>query len=89
MVFHVTYKFLPEKRADVQARFLKTGAPPPSGVTMIGRWHGVGSHRGFVVAEASDTEVIAKWLHGWTDLMTFEITPVMSDEQLFRVVSEV
>jgi Domain of unknown function (DUF3303) len=86
MVFHVTYRFFPEQRNDVQARFLKTGAPPPSGVTMVGRWHGVGSHQGFVVAEASDAEAIAIWLHGWTDLMAFEVTPVLSDEQLTRVL---
>ncbi len=86
MLFHITYTFAPAQRHDVQARFLETGAPPPSGVTMLGRWHSVGSHRGFVVAESSDTEAIATWLQDWTDLLMFEVTPVLTDEQIRRVI---
>ena len=27
---------------------------------MVGRWHGVGSYKGFVIAEASEAETIAQ-----------------------------
>ena len=87
MTFHITYQFSPEQRDQAQKRFLATGALPPAGVTMTGRWHCAQGHRGFLIAESSDVEGIAKWIQGWTDLLTFEVTPVMNDEQAVRVIS--
>ncbi len=86
MIIHITYQLSPERRNDAQRRFKGTGAPPPSGVTMTGRWHCAQGLRGFIVAETSDAEAIAKWLQEWTDLLSFEVTPVVSDEQLGRVI---
>jgi hypothetical protein len=34
---------------DALARFLETGATPPPGVRLLGRWHGM-SGQGFAVA---------------------------------------
>lgn len=87
MIFHITYTLSPEQRNDTQERFKATGALPPSGVTMRGRWHCVQGHKGFVVAESSDAEAIAKWIHEWTDLLSFEVTPVLNDEQFSRLIS--
>jgi Domain of unknown function (DUF3303) len=39
-----------------------------------------------LVAESSDAEAIAKWTQTWTDLLSFEVTPVVTDEQLARVI---
>ena len=86
MIFHITYQLSPERRNDAQKRFKETGAPPPSGVTMAGRWHCAQGLRGFAIAESSDAEAIAKWLQEWTDLISFEVTPVVNDEQLARVI---
>jgi hypothetical protein len=87
MIFHITYEFSPVQRNDAQKRFKETGAPPPSGVTMIGRWHCVQGHKGFTIAECSDPEAIAKWIQDWADLISFEVTPVLNDEQFTRVIS--
>jgi len=53
---------------------------------MTGRWHCAEGLRGFLVAESSDAEAIAKWTQSWTDLLSFEVTPVVTDEQLARVI---
>ena len=50
---------------------------------MVARRKGL---RGFVVAESSDAEAVAKRLQDWTDLLSFEVTPVVTDEQLARVI---
>ena len=86
MIFHITYTLSPGQRNDAQKRFKTTGAPPPSGVTMTGRWHCAEGLRGFIVAESSDAEAVAKWTQGWTDLLSFEVTPVVTDGQLARVI---
>ena len=49
-------------------------------------WHCAEGLRGFLVAESADAEAIAKWTQSWTDLLSFEVTPVVTDEQLARVI---
>lgn len=86
MIFHITFEYAREQRDRVHERFRETGAPPPDGVNMIGRWHGAAGNRGFLVAESSDAQAIADWLQQWTDLVSFEVTPVLTDEQFNRVL---
>ncbi len=86
MLFHITYEFSPEERDDAQRRFKETGAPPPAGVKMHGRWHSAAGHVGFVVAESSDPVAIGKWMQSWTDLISFEITLVLTDEEVTEVI---
>ena len=86
MTFHITYKLSPDQRNHAQKRFKETGAPPPAGLTMLGRWHSAQGLGGFILAETSDAVVIAKWLQEWTDLLSFEVTPVVNDEQLAGVI---
>lgn len=86
MLFHITYEFSPEQRDNAQERFKETGGLPGDGVTMHGRWHSAAGQVGFVVAESSDAVAIGKWMQGWTDLLSFEITPVFTDEEAIEVI---
>lgn len=82
MLFIVSWSISPERRNSAIERFLKTGGAPPAGVKMLGRWHAVGRMSGFGVAEASDVALIQKWVLDWSDLMSMEIHPAMTDEQI-------
>ena len=86
MLFHITYEVSPQDRNQVQKRFKETGALPPEGVTMQGRWHSAAGHIGFLVAESSDAVAIAKWMQKWTDLLAFDITPVLTDEEVAEII---
>ena len=48
---------------------------------MIGRWHSAEELRGFVVAESESAEALFTWTQGWTDKLSFEVTPVVGDEE--------
>jgi len=87
MIFHVTFQYAPERRDAVHERFKETGAPPPEGVVMSGRWHSAAGNRGFLVAESDTADGIARWLQEWTELITFDVTPVLTDEAFREVVS--
>jgi hypothetical protein len=87
MIFHISYEYLSEQRDEVHTRFKETGAPPPSGVTMTGRWHSVEGNRGFIVAESSEAEAIGQWLQEWADVLSFEVSPVLTDEQFTQVIT--
>ncbi len=86
MLFHITYEFSPHERDQAQQRFKETGAPPPEGVTMQGRWHSVAGCKGFMIAESTDAVAISKWTQSWSDLLSFEITPVVTDQEVGEVI---
>jgi hypothetical protein len=86
MLFMISYSFAPSDRDVAQARFKKTGGGPGPGAKMLGRWHDLGGHRGFVLAESNDGIAIGKWMQEWTDLLEFEVTPVNTDEDVMKVL---
>jgi hypothetical protein len=86
MLFHITYEFLPDHRDAAQDRFKETGGLPPEDVKMIGRWHFAEGHGGTLIAETDNPVSISKWTQEWTDLLSFQITPVLTDEQIMEVL---
>lgn len=60
------------------ARFLKGGGMPPSGVTLIGRWHGM-SGKGVAVVETNDPKALYAWVAEWMEFLPLETTPVLED----------
>ncbi|WP_341523780.1 DUF3303 family protein [Pseudomonas sp. G.S.17] len=81
MLFIVNWSIQSQNRNRAIERFLKTGAVAPAGVTMLGRWHAVGGMTGFGIAETDDIALIQKWVLQWSDLLTMEVHPALTDEQ--------
>jgi hypothetical protein len=86
MKFIVSWKIPKNSVANAEARFLSTGAPPPSGVTMLGRWHGM-SGGGVLIAETADAKALYSWLAFWNDLLEFETTPCVEDAEAGEVMA--
>ena len=87
MIYVVAWTFKPEHRDAIQARFRETGGLPPEGVKMIGRWHGTGTNKGVCVAETDDALAMARWAQQWSDLMSFDVYPALTDEDTAKVIS--
>ena len=87
MLFMLTYSVRPEHWETAVKRFKETQGAPPSGVKQVGRWHDVSLKRGFILAESNDLEAVGKWCQQWSDLTTFEIVPVIDDDQFNRVLA--
>lgn len=81
MLFMVSWKIDSANRNAAIERFLATGGQPPKGMKMLGRWHSVGSGAGVAIGEADDPTLAMQWALQWTDLMTIEVVPVVTDEQ--------
>lgn len=86
MLFMISYAFPPAVRDVVQERFKKTGGMPGPDVKMHGRWHCVGGHRGYLLAESNDAVAIGTWLQEWTDHLTFDVMPVNDDANVMKVL---
>ena len=86
MLFHAAYTYSTGDRDAVHERFRQSGGAPPQEVKMVGRWHCAEGNCGFLVAETDDTNALSRWLQDWTDLITFEVTPLLTDEQFGEVI---
>jgi Domain of unknown function (DUF3303) len=85
--YMITWSFPPDSRNEAIHRFSEGSAMnPPKGVTHLGRWHAAQGGLGWGVVEAKDPKDIAKWLIQWSDVIEYDITPVLSDEELGEVV---
>ena len=62
-------------------RFLKAGAPMPEGSTSLGRWHAPGSVKGWLLVETDRPEALYAHAAEWGDVLSWETTPVLTDEQ--------
>ena len=86
MLFVTKYTTAPATRDLGVERFKKTGGPPPAGVKMIGRWHMADGSGGIVICETDDATRLAAWVNDWTDVLVFDIRPVLTDEQMAKVL---
>lgn len=89
MRFMTCWTFKPEASRAAIARFKETGGFPPEGVTMVVRYHDVAGNRGWAISECDDPVAASKWCHDWSDLLTFEVTPVLDDQQITEVLKDI
>jgi hypothetical protein len=88
MKYLVSWSLPQATYSEALARFLETGAAPPPGVRLIGRWHGM-SGRGFAVAESDDASALYLWQAQWRDVLPIEIAPCLDDAEAAQVLSSV
>ena len=86
MKFMLSFTMNPAQFKAAVSRFLETGARPPDGVKMLGRWHG--SAKGWVLAEAHDPKKLYEWTARWSDLLEFTVVPVLEDAELGEVLGK-
>jgi hypothetical protein len=87
MKFMTIWSFAPEKRNEAQARFKETGGDkPPEGIKPIGRWHAIGGAMGVHICECDDPMLMAKWAQRWSDLLSIEIYPAATDEEIAKML---
>lgn len=86
MIFMVAYTIRPEHRDAALARFKETGGLPPPGIKMLARWHSAAGGQGWTISETDDVGAAYAWTLRWSDLLSFEITPVLTDEQMAKAM---
>jgi len=88
MKYMVTWKIPTGSYQTVIETYLKTGAPPPAGVTNLGRYHSPGSATGWILVEG-DAEAVATSVAEWSGLAVLEAHPVIEDAEATRSLSKV
>ena len=78
MKFMIAWKIQPGCYKAAVERFLSTGAPDPTGLKSIARWHAPGSAYGWHVVEG-DATALTQITAMWVDVLETQITPVIED----------
>lgn len=69
------------------ARFTQEDPGIPEGVTLVGRWHQLGTGKGYTLLESDDPAAIARLGISWADLVDQQISPVTDDEGIGEALS--
>ena len=88
MRYMVIEDFKPGKVAEIYRRLRDSGRHMPAGLTYIGSWITDDMARCYQVMECEDRALLDEWISHWSDLMDFEVIPVIgSDEARARALS--
>ena len=89
MKFMISWKIAPGHHKPAGEGFLKSGAPMPDGLTLIGRWHAPGSVREWALVEGEDQKALYGYLAQWANLLDLETDPVLEDSEAAEALSRV
>ena len=81
MQFMVIETFRNQDAKAVYRRFRDKGRMMPDGVTFVGSWVSADLGRCFQLMEADDITLLQRWVAEWSDLIAFEIVPVVAGKE--------
>lgn len=71
----------------VYRRFRERGRLAPEGLQYVSSWVDEKLERCFQIMEASDRRLIDEWIAHWSDIVDFEIYPVISSKDALERLS--
>ena len=89
MKFMLSWRIACENHRAAGEAFLKSGAPMPDGVKLIGRWHGPGSVIGWALVESDDPKAVYEHVAQWASMLDLDVTPVVDDAEGGEALSRV
>ena len=69
-------------------RFTQNPPAVPEGVTMVERWHQMGSGDGFTLFETEDAVALSRYILAWADLVDQQIYAVVDEEEIGQALSQ-
>lgn len=80
MLYLIIEHFKGGDAAPVYRRFRDCGRMTPDGLEYVCSWVDTRFERCFQIMRTPDPKLIDQWIESWSDLVDFEIIPVMSSE---------
>jgi hypothetical protein len=72
----------------VYERFREQGRSAPDGLKYIGSWVTADLAHCYQVMECDDRSLLVEWINAWSDLVEFEVIPVISSREAAAKVLE-
>ena len=77
MLFMVVETFRNQDAKSAYRRFRDMGRVMPDGLSYVGSWTTADLSRCFQLMETDDVTLLQSWVADWSDLVEFEIVPVV------------
>jgi hypothetical protein len=86
MIFMIVERFKGRDPRPIYRRLTESGRQMPVGLEYIDSWVEPNFDRCFQLMETDDPRLLQKWILAWSDLMEFEIVPVVSSRDTREAV---
>ena len=83
MLFMVIERFRNHDPAPIAERFKRSSRMLPDGVTYHASWVEPAGDRCFQMMEARSADPLDTWISSWTDLVEFEVVPVVTSAEFW------
>ncbi len=80
MLYMIVEHFKNKDAVTVYRRFRDRGRLAPEGLTYLSSWVDEKMERCFQVMETEDRELLKEWMEKWSDIIEFEVYPVMTSK---------
>jgi len=89
MLFMVIETFRNEDAKAVYRRFRERGRMTPDGLNFVSSWVTADLDRCFQIMECDDVTLLQRWVAEWSDLIDFEIVPVVAGKATGEALASV
>jgi Domain of unknown function (DUF3303) len=86
LLYMIIETFKNRDPGPVYRRFRDRGRLAPEGLRYVSSWVDETLERCFQVMETADRSLLDEWVANWSDIVAFEIVPVVSSEEAARRV---
>lgn len=86
MLYMIVELFKDGDPVPVYRRFQQSGRMAPGGLRYISSWVDADLTRCFQLMETADIELLHLWMENWSDIVDFEIYPVMSSQAAVKAL---
>ena len=88
MLFMVIENIRSQDGIAVYRRFRDKGRMTPDGLKFVGSWTEANLGRVFQLMECDDVALFQRWVARWSDLVAFEIVPVIAGKETAEALSD-
>lgn len=88
MLYMVVEQFKDQDAVPVYRRFREHGRLAPEGLFYVASWVDQKFHRCFQLMETSDRDLLDQWIANWSDIVDFEVFPVMTSDEAASKLAE-
>ena len=87
MLFMVIERFRDQDAKAAYHRFREQGRLAPKGLSYVGSWVKASLDRCFQLMECDDVILLQQWVAQWSDLVAFEVVPVVPGKDTAAALS--
>ena len=87
MLYMIIEHFKNQDPVPVYRRFQDRGRLAPEGLQYVSSWVDDKLERCFQLMEADDPKILDEWVAKWSDVVEFEVYPVISSKEAAERVS--